>query len=104
MFRAPEVKKLVSVLAASMLMTDTREEVLEYVSCIYYLVWFKRAMTQVWTLINSKSEVNIIHLTFAKQLGLSIRPTDIRVQNINSTTLDIYEIVVAVFSIVDKAN
>ena len=38
------------------------------------------------------------------QLSLPIRSTDIGVQNIDGTTLDTHEIVVAVFSVVDKAN
>ena len=55
-------------------------------------------------LIDSKSEVNAIHLSFVKQLGLSIRPTDVEAQKIDGTTLDTHEMVVAIFSVVDKAN
>ena len=55
-------------------------------------------------LIGSGSEVNAVHLSFVKQLGLSIRPTDIRAQKIDGTTLDTHGMVVAVFSVVDKAN
>ena len=100
--RASEVRKLVSILAASTSMTGTREEALERIPCIHYLVQFKRDTTQA--LINWESEVNAIHPTFAKQLGFLVRPTDIGAQKINSTTLDIYGMVVAAFSIVDKAN
>ena len=56
------------------------------------------------TLINKKSEVNAIYLFFAKQLGLSIRPTDIGAQKIDSTMLNINKIVVAAFSVVDEVN
>ena len=59
---------------------------------------------QVQALINSESEVNAIHPTFAKQLGLSIRRIDVWAQKIDGTTLDTYRIVVAVFSVEDKAN
>ena len=45
------------------------------------------------------SEVNAIYPTFAKELGLSIRPTEIRVQKIDATMFDTYEMVVAAFSI-----
>ena len=55
-------------------------------------------------LIDSGSEVNAIHPSFVKQLGLSIRPTDVGDQKIDGTTMDIHEIVVAAFSLVDKAN
>ena len=100
----PEVKKLVLVLAASISMTGAREEALKCVLCIHYPVQFKWDMAWVQALINSGSEVNAIHLTFAKQLGLSIWPTDTGAQNIDGTTLDTYEMVVAAFSILDKAN
>ena len=55
-------------------------------------------------MINSKSEVNAIHPTFAKQLGLSIRPTKIGAQKIDGITLDTYKMVVAAFPVKNKAN
>ena len=55
-------------------------------------------------MINLRSKVNIIYLTFAKQLSLFVRPTDFGAQKIDGTTLNIYRIVVAIFSVVDKAN
>ena len=55
-------------------------------------------------MIDSRSEINAIHPTFAKQLGLPVRLTDVGAQKIDSTTLDIYEMVVATFSVVDKVN
>ena len=55
-------------------------------------------------LLDSSSEVNAIHPVFAKEQGFSIRPIDVGVQKIDSTTLETYGIVVAAFSIEDKAN
>ena len=55
-------------------------------------------------LINLRSEVNAIHLFFAKQLGLPIRLTDVEAQKIDGTTLDTHGVVVAAFSVMDKAN
>ena len=55
-------------------------------------------------MIDSGSEVNAIHLSFAKQLGLPIRPTDVEAQKIDGTMLDTHGIVVAAFSVVNKAN
>ena len=55
-------------------------------------------------LLNLKIEVNAIYPTFAKELGFSIKPSDIRVQKINGTTLNIYEIVVTAFLGTNKAN
>ena len=57
----------------------------------------------VSALFNSSSEVNAIHPTFAWEIGLSIRPTDVGTQKINSTMLDSFEIVVIAFSVMDKA-
>ena len=88
-----------------MLMTGGREEALERVPYIHYLVQFKdTSKTQVQALINSGSEVNAIHLTFAKELGLPIKPTDIGAQKIEGITLDTYGMVVAAFSVENKAN
>ena len=101
-----KVKKLVSVWAIFMLMIDARKKVLEHVSYIHYPVQCKNDINkiQVQALIDLKSEVNTIYLFFAKQLGLPIRQTDVGVQKINGIILDTYGIVVAAFSVVDKAN
>lgn len=55
-------------------------------------------------LFDSKSEVNGIHPTFIKELGLQIRPTNVRAQKINSTILNIYKMVVVAFLVTDKVN
>ena len=55
-------------------------------------------------MVNFGIKVNAIHLTFAKQLGFPIRPTNVGVQKINGTTLNTHGIVVAAFSVLDKAN
>ena len=78
---------------------------MERVSCIHYPVQFKGTNeTQVQALIDSGSEVNAIHPTFVKELGLPIRPTDVGAQKIDDTTLDTYGMVVAAFLVIDKAN
>ena len=103
-----EAQKLVLVLAAFILMTSARKEalVLECVLCIYYLVQFKKSTneTQIQALIDLGCKVNTNYPTFVQELGLSIRPTDFRVQNINGITQDTYRIVVQVFLITNKAN
>ena len=65
-------KKLVSVSVTSMSVTGAREEALERVLYIHYPVQFKKDKTQVQALVNSESEVNAMHPSFAKQLGLPI--------------------------------
>ena len=64
--------KLILVSAIFLSMTDARKEALKHVLCIHYPVQFKKNKTQVQVLVDSGSEVNAIHLSFAKQLGLSI--------------------------------
>ena len=49
-------------------------------------------------------EVNAIHLIFAKEQSLPIRPTDVVAQKIDDSTLDTYRVVVAAFSVTDKTN
>ena len=121
------IKKLVSVSAISTSVTGTREEEVgtakaietaeaskdsekgesEYrnlarVPCIRYPINFKRQPMSA--LLDSGSEVNAVHPAFAKELGLSIRPTDVGAQKIDGTKLETYEMVVAAFSMEDKAN
>ena len=55
-------------------------------------------------LLDSRCEVNAMHISFAKKIGLPIWPTDVRAQKIDSTMLDTYGMVVAAFIMVDKAN
>ena len=117
------LKKLVSVSATSTLVTETKEEVVETaevgkgrkegegeywnlmrVPCIRYPVTFRKKSVSMSALLDSGSEVNAIHLTLARELRLPIRTTDVGAQKIDGTLLDIFEMVVAVFSVEDKAN
>ena len=58
----------------------------------------------VSALLDSGNEINAIYLTFAQKLGLPIRPKDVKAQKIDGNTLDIYKMVVAAFSVTNKAN
>ena len=55
-------------------------------------------------LLESGSKVNAVHPAFAKELGLSIRLTDIGAQKIDGTTLDTFEMIVIAFLVTDKVN
>lgn len=55
-------------------------------------------------LFDSSSEINAIHLNFAKRQGFSIKTIDIRAQKINDTMLNTYKILVAAFSMINQAN
>ena len=85
-------------------MTGAREEALEHVLYIHYPVQFKNFKTQVQALVDLRSEANAIYPSFTKQLGLHIRPTNVGSQKIDGTMLDIYGIIVAPFSVENKAN
>ena len=100
------VKKLVLVLATSILMTGASEKALKCVLCIYYPIQFRKDTdkTKVQALIDLRSEVNAVHPSFAKQLGLPIRQIDVGAQKIDGTMLDTHGMVVAAFLVVDKAN
>ena len=99
-----------TISTTSMPVTVAREEAvgenmgsnLAQVPCIHYPINFGNKF--VSALFDLSSEVNIVHLAFAKELGLPIRPTDVRVQKIDDTTLETYGIVVAVILVENKAN
>ena len=55
-------------------------------------------------LFDSDSKINTIHSTFAWELGLPIRTTDIGAQKLDDTKLDTLRMVVAVFSVTDEAK
>ena len=122
---SPKVKKLVSVLATSLLVTGTRAETVEAgetdktleavgtaevgkdgdeskgecpnlirVLCIQYPIIFRKKFVPVLALFDLGSEVNAIHLTFAWELGLPIRTTDVGAHKIDDTMLDTFGIVI----------
>ena len=89
-----------SVLATFALMTDTNKKTtLERVPCIWYLVRFcqkndKDKDKNVRSLIDSSSEVNAIHPTYATKLGLCARKIDVGAQKMDGSYLDIFKIVI----------
>ena len=130
---SPKAKKLVLILATSTPVTKTREEAVaeavktakaiesievgkdgaeskgEYpnltqVPCIRYLITFRKKSVSMSALLDSGSEVNAIHPTLARKLGLPVRPTDVGRQKVDGTMLDIFGMVVTAFSVTDKAN
>ena len=121
--------KLVSVLATSTPMTETKEEEVEAaesvrtvevgkdnkksegeypnlarVPCIRYPITFRKKSVSMSALLDSGSKVNAIHPTLARKLGLPIRPTDVGAQKIDGTMLNTFGMVVLAFSVTDKAN
>lgn len=75
---------------------------LKCVPCINHLVQFKKNQAEVQAILDSGSEVNIMTLAYAAKLDLKIRPISIRVQKINSSTLQTFGIVLANFQVNNK--
>ena len=70
------------------------------VHLLSYQLWKK----SVSVFLDSGSEINAVHLVFAKKLGFTIRPTDVGAQKIDGITLETHRMVVAAFLVKDKAN
>lgn len=65
---------------------------------IYYLFRFrKNDKNKIWALINFGSKGNAITPAYILKLGLQIRQTDVRAQKIDSSTFEMFEMVLANF-------
>ena len=73
-------QKLVSVLAISTLITDTKKKtlVLELISCIYYLVQFKKNTNKIQSINDSRSGINVIALAYTKKPGFQMQKINLR--------------------------
>ena len=78
------------VLAISVPITDSGEEVVVKVLCIYYSVQFQEAQEQVRSLLNSGSKLNAINPAFTQKLDLYIQKTNVKAQKIDGYTLEIF--------------
>ena len=88
---------------------DGKESKREYLNLaqipyIRYPITFWKKSVPVLALLDLCSNINAIHLTFARELGLPIRTTDVRAQKIDSTILNTFGMVVTAFSMTNKAN
>ena len=92
-----------TALTTSMRVNVAREEEVDkilgsnlaQITCIRYPINFEKK--HVSTLLDSGNEVNAVHLAFAKELGLPIRPTDVGAQKIDGTMLETYRMVLQLF-------
>ena len=69
---------------------------------IYYLIRFFKE--QVKALLDNSSKINVINPDIVWKLSLKILKTNIGAQKINSSALEIFEMVIADFQVEDKAN
>ena len=77
--------------------------VLDRVPCICYPVQFRKNKGKdVLALLDSGSEVNAMIPAYAAHLGLKVRVTDAGAQKIDGSLLATYNMVIAVFQVVDK--
>ena len=77
--------------------------VLSKVPCICYFVQFRNDKNKdVLALLNSGNEVNAMTLAYMAHLGLKVRVTNIGAQKIDGLLLDIYNMVIAAFQVVNK--
>lgn len=74
--------------------------VLDWVPYIYYSVWFKN--NEIWALINSGIEINVMTLTYMAKLSLKVSHTNIEAQKIDDSTFKIFKIVLTNLKIEDK--
>ena len=97
-------KKLVLILATSVLVIDRGEEVVVRVLCIHYRVQFQGDQEQVRALLNSGSKVNAISPAYAKRLGFKTWKTNVGAQKIDGSALKTFGMVIANFQIEDKGG
>ncbi len=75
---------------------------LQKVSCISYSVQFQEDQPEIKALINFSSEVNTITPAYVIKLELTARKTSVRAQKINSSPLEIDDMVSASFLLHDS--
>ena len=81
--------------------TSKKDDVpLQRVPCVHYPIRFKKK--EVWALIDSGSEVNVMTTAYVSRLSLKVYCTNIRAQKIDSFTLKTFRIVLANFQVEDK--
>lgn len=86
------------VLATFLSVIETSKEnniALQRLSCIYYLIGFKKK--EVQALIDLRSEVNAMILVYALELSFKVYHIKVGTQKIDGSTLDTFEMVLANF-------
>lgn len=74
---------------------------LQNISYIWYLVQFKRNYN-IKALLDSRSKINAMTLAYATELGLRPRATNVNIQEIDGSALEIYVMISASFSLQDR--
>lgn len=110
-------KKLAIILAAFTLITQTRTKAkiiasasvidnftlpFKYIPFIYYQIYFKKNQAKIQALLDSSNEVNSIIAAFVAILSLKVWPTNIKIQKINNSILEIFEMILVSFEVENK--
>lgn len=75
---------------------------LKCVSCIYYLLRFKKNQAEIPTLIDSGNEINVMTPAYVAKLGLKVRSTNMQAQKIDGSTLKTFGMVLVSFQVKEK--
>lgn len=116
MFAIPEAKKLALVLAIFMSMTianmkavpivgpsleafgsDNSSLSFKRMSYIHHEVQFKKDHAKIQALLNFGNEIIAMTLVYAASLGIMIQSTNVGAQNINGSTFETFEMILASF-------
>lgn len=85
-------------------MTNARKKdvVLNHIPYIHYPLCLRKDKKKMLGLINLRNEVNVITPAYASKLGLKVRPTNVRVQNVDGFTLKNFSMILVSFQVEDK--
>ena len=80
-------------------MTKASKEdvVLDRVPCIHYPMCFRKDQDKMLALMDLGSEVNAMTPTYTLMLGLTVCPTNVGAQKVDSSTLKTFGMVLASF-------
>lgn len=77
---------------------------LKHMSCIYYMVDFKKDQVKTQALIDSRSEVNAITPAYISKFGVKICYIDDGAQKIDHLTFETFEIFLTSFQVEYSLN
>ena len=99
--KASKAKKLILVPAIFASVTPASKEapkvILDQVPCIHYPVQLCKDRKTIQVLINSGNEVNAMTSIYAKKLGLRTQKTDVGVQTIDGSSLNMFRMIITGF-------
>lgn len=77
---------------------------LKHILCIYYLLCFKKNQAKIQALLNFNTEINTMTPAYMANLGLKIRPTNVRAQKIDGSIFNPFGMALASLKVNDNCN